>query len=691
MVFLKNNPFVRLLIPLIVGILMQYKFNLPPYSHCIISFIGLIGFFLFVIFKTHFTKRYITGICIALFLFGLGAFITNFTNSKFESYTTPGKMIMAGTLTKVPENKDAYFKSEIEIEAKKTSSHWIEYHSKVIAYFKNDTNISKLYAGSKIIFHAQLKDIQELKNPFGFNYAEYLAMKQIDHSIYLDSSDWKLLTNKTSGLKYSALNFRQQIIRTFEKYGISEINAGVLSALTLGYKNKLDEKVRAAYSAAGAMHVLAVSGLHVGIIYLVLNFIFGWTKLFYKGNNIKYTFIILALWCYAFITGLSPSVMRATLMFSFIAFGQLLNKQINIYNSLAASAFLLLLINPFLLFEIGFQLSYIAVLGIVYFQPILTSWVYTKSKILNYVWSITAVSIAAQLSTFPITTYHFHQFPVYFWLSNIFVTHIALILIILTLILIAFSPFPIIAKGIAFIINKLVFLNTFLLDEINKLPASLISNITFSLVQVLIIMSCIIIFAIWLNSKKYIPLFISLCLLLALNVTFVINYYYRIQQNALCIYHYPKNTAIQFVDYKKSIWITNKVSNNTQLNRFINNGNLYWKTKQYSAFDLMTLNDSIIKNPNLYYNSGFWAFKDKKGLLIHSNSGCPLNPIDTLKLDYLIITGNPTFALKDLPSKIAYKKVIIDSSVPIWKTNNFRQNNTYEINNEGAFIVKNKI
>ena len=169
------------------------------------------------------------------------------------------------------------------------------------------------------------------------------------------------------------------------------------------------------------MHVLAVSGLHVGIIFFILNFLLTPLNRNKRLLKIKLFLLVGALWFYAFLTGLSPSVMRSCTMFSFIVVGENLNKRTNIYNTLAASAFLLMLINPLIIFGAGFQLSYIAVISIVFFQPRLAALVAVKNRILKYVWDLFTVSVAVQIGTAPISIFYFHQFPVYFWLSNFIV------------------------------------------------------------------------------------------------------------------------------------------------------------------------------------------------------------------------------------------------------------------------------
>jgi competence protein ComEC len=186
---------------------------------------------------------------------------------------------------------------------------------------------------------------------------------------------WRLENFRPSinGLRQKAINLRAYLINQYKKVGLSDDELGLISALALGSKDELGEKVKKSFQTVGASHILSVSGMHVGIIYVALEFMLNF---FFRNRKHLFKFLIIAffLWFYAFLTGLSPSVLRATVMFSFVLFGKILNKPLNIYNSLAASAFFLLLFNPYLIFNVGFQLSYLAVAGIVFLYPKIYNW-----------------------------------------------------------------------------------------------------------------------------------------------------------------------------------------------------------------------------------------------------------------------------------------------------------------------------
>ena len=185
---------------------------------------------------------------------------------------------------------------------------------------------------------------------------------------------------------------------TVSKIELSKNEMAVLSALTLGYKDELEPELREDFSYAGVMHILAVSGLHIGVIYMMLQLIFSMAFRRAKSKILSTLFTLCALWLYAFMTGLPPSVIRATTMFSLVAIGTALNRKSQIYNTISVSAFIILPGNPNLLFDVGFQLSYTAVIGIVTFNQN-QLLIQGKNQKLKWLTDSMAVSLAAQVGT----------------------------------------------------------------------------------------------------------------------------------------------------------------------------------------------------------------------------------------------------------------------------------------------------
>lgn len=285
----------------------------------------------------------------------------------------------------------------------------------------------------------------------------------------------------------------------FEEYFSSKEVLGLLKALVMGDKLLLTEEMKAQYSGAGAMHLLAVSGLHVGMVYLIFSHLL---KLipgrFFRNPTMKFGVLTLIVWIYALMTGGAASVRRAATMFSWMALSKWFGERINIYNAVAGSAFLLLCFNPKLLWDVGFQLSYTAVIGIVYFHPYLTKWAEFQQFIPRYFWSLLAVGGAAQISTMPFTLYYFNQFPTFFWLSGCFAVPLTGVILVLSILFLLFSFIAPIGKGLAWILTVLVELMNGGIQLISGLPWSQIEGIHPNIFQVGCMLMMIMLVAIYL-------------------------------------------------------------------------------------------------------------------------------------------------------------------------------------------------
>ncbi|NNE54598.1 MAG: ComEC/Rec2 family competence protein, partial [Flavobacteriales bacterium] len=277
---------------------------------------------------------------------------------------------------------------------------------------------------------------------------------------------------------------------------------GVVAALTLGDKSQLDKDTRNAFAMAGAMHVLAVSGLHVGILFMVIQKLLKPLSRLKNGSWFKTVILIATLWFYATLTGLSPSVLRTSTMFTFIALASHGGRQSNIYNTLAASAFLLLAIDPHLLFNVGFQLSYCAVIGIIWLQPVIYRVWFIKHKVGNWLWQLTSVSLAAQIATFPLGIFYFEQFPNLFLLTNILVIPAATALLICGLGFYASCWIPEVNQLVAWVVDKIAAGMNGGVCWVESIPFSSTQDLYISLGQMALIYAVIISLFLWFEHKK---------------------------------------------------------------------------------------------------------------------------------------------------------------------------------------------
>lgn len=424
---LRENPILRLLIPFLAGILLGkgVKVEWGPWVWIIALSGAYLG--LWLLERRHqFSLQWLASLWVVFSMVVAGAGSIALKNYFFRYNHFESSLAMSeGWVVQIMDygqEKERSVKYLASVEASVDSSGMKPVRGHIILYLAKDSLAKRLEPGNRIIFRGTPLPVPGPALPGGFDYQQYLARRGVYYQIYLKGDAWKLCpVQPPIGLKQWAAKARGKLLELLQKYGLQGREYAVASAILLGYSSVLDPETRQVYAGSGAMHVLCVSGLHVGIIYLFLSIILAPLTHLRKGRFLRSFISIIVIWGYALLTGLSASVIRAATMFSFLSIGQLAGRRTAIYNTLAASAFFILLFNPYLLYEIGFQLSYLAVLGIVSIQPGIYRLLNFKNFLLDKIWALMSVSVAAQLATGPLAAYYFHQFPAYFLLTNLWV------------------------------------------------------------------------------------------------------------------------------------------------------------------------------------------------------------------------------------------------------------------------------
>ncbi|MBI4649270.1 MAG: ComEC/Rec2 family competence protein [Bacteroidia bacterium] len=704
---LRTMPLIRLIIPFIIGIIVQIKLSIVVPFHLYIFLLSAVCLFIIYRIKTISTNYHYTwifGILLYLILFVAGSecvIIKNFLNHSTNISDSSGLII--GKIYKPPIELDNSVKAEMEIVAVKNNKEWQSSSGRTMVYFEKDSLLKYLEYGDRIVFEPNLNDIRNMGNPNEFDYKQYLAFHLITKQAYLKSGKWKILDRDNSNfLKKISLTFRNKLLSIFTKYGLKGDEFAVTSALTLGYNDKLDQEIKHSYSSTGAMHVLSVSGLHVGIIYLMINPLLFFLNKKRHWRIVKAAVIILFLWFYAMLTGLSPAVLRAAAMFSFIIIGKTLSRNTNIYNILATSAFVLLLINPFFIMDIGFQLSYIAVLGIVFFQPKLYALFIPQNWLLDKIWALITVSIAAQLVTFPIGLYYFHQFPNYFLLTNILVIPVSSVLIYVAILLFFFS----FITHIAAILGKILFYTVKILNLsvtfIEHLPFSVSDNISIGLLQVFIIYIFIITISLYLLHKKPLYMNISLVLTACFLTVHLYKSYTASAQKKFIVYNIKGISAYNFIDGCDNILLSNMtpLENQKKVNYYIRNNWLALGLKNEKFIQLDRLNSRYLctnymklDNPNIFYKNNYINFHGKRIMILKDNNLRKWTDGLKINLDYIIITGNVKYSIAEILSYYNVKQIIIDSNNSRWRTDKWIEESKssgiacYSVSEHGAFIA----
>ncbi len=538
----------------------------------------------------------------------------------------------------------------------KTKNINLKTSGKIIVYIEKNDEIGKLKIGDIIFTKSYISEIQEAKNPNEFNYKAYLKYQNIPYQTYIKTAYWKQL--ETNG-KLSLINkinfFKGKLQKLIYKYVFYQDEQAIASALLLGNRNLLNEDILRAFSSSGATHILAVSGLHVGIFYSIVSMLFQWLK---KIKYLKYLHPLITIsfiWFYVLLTGASPSVMRAATMFSFFAIGKAIDNQFSTYNIIALSAIILISINPYIITEVGFQLSYFAVIGIIYLQPKIYRFFAIKNYLGDKIWAITAVSIAAQISTFPLILLYFHQFPNLFWISNLIVIPSAGIILISGILLFLFSWSVSIATFIGAFLSYVIIILNYCLKIIENIPFALSTGLYISHIQSFMIYLFIIWISVALSKRSKILFKYSLLLLLLITISFSYKIYQIEKQNMLTIYFTPKHAAIEIISANNSYSLIDSAllkNKNQMLFRIKHN---WWEKRiaHYKNIETKTINRNKV-----------FQFKNYRFLLIDSIYSTPVVPFE---VDYVIVSHQPKLYLKYFSKKITAKKYIFDTSNDKWK------------------------
>ncbi|MBN2214094.1 MAG: ComEC/Rec2 family competence protein [Bacteroidales bacterium] len=664
---LRSHPFTRLLISLVSGIIAGIYCHPDIYLTGFILLILTTVAFLTHEFNRSYRLRWVFGIVISSFLFLTGLMTVNLHDAKNET----ARQLSGRRLT-----FEAVVKGDL-IRQRKTVRTTIlvkKIHGdtimtgriKAVAYFSKSRMTEELQTGDVLRVCAVLNEIGEPRNPYEFNYKRWMQRRGFVLTTYLSGDCWqKVGTGK--GLRTYLSELRHKITGIYKESGIGNDELAVLSALTLGIRESLPAEIERSFAVSGAMHVLAVSGLHVGIVFLILNVILSFARKFRYGRYIRLVVIVLFLWFFAFLTGMRPSVVRAVFMFSVIQAGRSLKKPPDIYNTICLSAFCLLLADPYQLFDVGFQLSYLAVTGVVFFQPKIYRLVYFRNPIIDRIWQLFTVSVAAQLITAPLTIYYFHYFPVYFWLTNLFV--ILLTGLILYAAVLQISVFlvhlPYLFTGK--ILNFFLRLLNGLTCQIHGLPYSLIDNINISLYETILCYAFVISVTIYILKRNKKALICSLIVILMMSVYGTVFRYKTETQERLVVFDISSHSLVGLVSGREIVFLSDIPGfpvcddsfhvKNYLLKRGIG------KISHVSSISELPDTDShaglSIEHAGVNIIFETVSFR---GILLKDLSVFQRRSAEKLKLDCIILSQNADVTLEQLKTRFLFKKVILDSS-----------------------------
>ena len=535
---------------------------------------------------------------------------------------------------------------------------------KVMAYFQKTDSAFALRYGNIIAVDAPIGEVAGPKNPEEFDYRAYLYRKGITGQAFLKNVDWvDLQVNKANPIYAFSYRFRDILLASLHRCGLRDDEFGVAAAILLGYDDNLADEVRKNYVAAGSMHILCVSGMHVGIIYLLASALLGFLNRKRWQTILKQALLLAFVWLYALIAGLTPSVLRASLMISFVIIGEMIKRKGFIVNSIAASAFVLLCINPNNLFEIGFLLSYAAVMGIVVLQHPIYNLFYVKNKLLDKAWEITAVALAAQVATIPFTLFFFNQFTTYFWLSNLFMTPISFVVVISGMVLLMVSWIPYVYVFVGYLVWGAVYLMNLIVSWVEQLPFSIIKGIYISEFEYVMLLMAFLLLLVAVASRRRKFLIAMMSALMLFMVSMTVRLYSTDDQKGMTVYSLRKHTAVDFIIGGQHVLMADStlMADESTIDYSLKGA---WARRHLSVHPQVVALDEDFDGTHLRKRSNLVSFDGK--LLALWDDDCRVGDSLSYRLpvDYLLVRGKQKPDVQSVVNGYDAQLLLLDGSVP---------------------------
>lgn len=688
--FWKKAPFVKLLLATIAGIVVQWHFQIGSSIWWIIipACFAIIFSFFFIPFFSRYKLRFIAGIATVILFFSIGALLAwqkDIRNNKQwlgNFYKEKNGLVV--TLIEPPVEKTKSIKANATVSYLLQNEKEIPVKGKIILYFKKDSLLPQLGYGTQIVFKKSLQEIKNAGNPGGFDYKRYSLFQGITHQIYLKPDEFIVLNEKKEHwLDKFIYSSRERVLNILRKNITSEKELGLAEALLIGYKDDLDQSLVQSYTNTGVIHIIAISGLHLGLIYWLLALLLKPLQKRKKTKWLRPVLIITGLWLFSLLAGAQPSILRSALMFTCIVLGDTLTKKTSIYNTMAVSALILLCINPYWLWDVGFQLSYAAVLSIIIFmRPIYNSF-YIKNKILDGIWKLNAVTLAAQILTVPLSIYHFHQFPNLFILTNFLAVPLSSIIVLGEILLCAISFIPSIAVLVGKLLTWLIWIMNTYIERIEAIPFSLWDGLQISILQAILLFLFAIGISYWLMEKSKIAVKLGLLALLGFAALRSYSFIEADRQQKIIVYNVPQKRAIDILNGRSYFFIGDS---DLLTNDFARNFHLKPSRTLYRV-------DGVDTIPELSVAENYIAYGGKYILLIDK----PVSFIvqqEKPTIDLLVISKNPKVYMTKLAASLNIKQVVFDGSVPAWKTNYWKKDCDslhipwHDAALKGAFVMK---
>lgn len=590
----RKHPFIRILIALILGISLESVF-LP--GHVLLLIISglliLLAFILRLLVYSTIWRRPFEGIVLLMLVVLLGSGLAALQRNSVEKAF---RELDAGSYLLQIEDIPYLKNDKLRVRAALFGSDSLgdKYQSQLQISIEADS-LSRLLKPGDLIY-ALLKPMRVSSDgiPEGFDYAAYLRKQEIWFQAVINKSEWISVSRDSVELepsfKRDVALIRYSLIRKMHSGGLDPPAQAFISALVLGYKKDLDPQLKEQFTSIGVVHVLAVSGLHIGIIYWVLQKLF-FFLLMIKGGRYLNVFVVLGfLWFYVFLAGFSPSVLRAAFMFSLVQAARIINRNSSVFNVLAASAFILLIHSPSTLYDLGFLFSYLAVAGILIVQPVLLQLIEFKSSVLKYLYTMMALSLSAQLLVTPLSIYYFHQFPLVFILANLVMVPVVVAFIYPASLYLLLPAGSWLAKMLEYILDYGYRLISWLSGFFESFPIAKLENIRFDSFQLVLWYVFLLFLIIYLTLRIPRSALILLIVLIAVIVNDSYGKYKAERQTELLVFYQQSDWWIVLIDGRKACTLSRQLSDSIVRPKLRN----YYLSRRIAVAEHYFLEDSII-------------------------------------------------------------------------------------------------
>jgi competence protein ComEC len=678
-------PFVRLLAPLVGGIVAQWYFECSYRLVAVVAIVSLLSLVAFSLLRAKDKYRcgYTSGICVNLLIASIGAGLVWFHDVRNEKdwigIVSRENSAVVVTLQEPLVEKTNSFKALAGVEGVYRKPKYESCEGNIIIYFKKDSSVKRLNYGTEIIFNKALQEIKNTGNPGAFNYQRYSLFQSVTHQVYLSEDNYVVLpTEHKDRFRQFILDCRNWVVGTLQAFIRSEKEQGLAEALLIGYKDDLDKSLVQSYTNTGVVHIIAISGMHLALIYGLLLLI---TSPLGKGRLrwLRTILILLGLWLFTLLAGAQASVVRSAVMFTCIVIGEVLSRKASIYNTLALSAFVLLVYNPFWLWDVGFQLSYAAVLSIVAFYSPVYHWVYFPNKSLDFMWRTVAISIAAQILTTPISLYHFHQFPVLFLFTNIVAVPLSSVVLFGEIFICVFSWYTPIARILGSLTETMIYWMNSYLEIIERVSFSLWKGFSISVPQTFLLLVFVTTACVWFNRKAKWLLWTALGSLLLFVSLRSASFIQAYGQRKLIVYNVSKLSAIELINGREYNYIGDSalLSDEYLVNFHVRPSRVVHRVSQRQTLPVCCKD---------------LEFCNKRIAIIDSST--IFTPLETkLRIDVLIVSKNPKLYVSDLVRSFSIGHIVVCASVPVWKARLWKRDcdslgiHCFDVREKGAFVM----